>query len=51
MIEIETYRMIGSIHILPHISICYDSKICESAISVGWLLWGVSIVRKNDMHL
>jgi hypothetical protein len=48
---IETFKMIGSIHLLPHISVCYDSTFCENAISFGWLLWGFSIVRKNGMHL
>ena len=49
--KIEAFEMIGSVHLLPHISVCYDSKICEKAINVGWLWWVIAIVKKNDMHL
>ena len=49
--RIETFMLVGSIHLLPHISVCYDSRFCEKAISIGWLMWGISIVRKNEMHL
>ena len=49
--NIETFKYIGSVHLLPHISICYDSDICERAVSFGWLWWGITIVKKNGMHL
>ena len=49
--ELQPFKFIGSVHLLPHISICYDSAICEKAISFGWLFWGFSLVKKNDMHL
>jgi len=49
--QIETFKFIGSVHLLPHISFCYDSNICERAISIGWLWYGVTIYRKNEMHL
>lgn len=49
--SIETFKYVGSVHLLPHISICYDSLICDGAISIGWLWWGISIVSKNGLHL
>jgi len=49
--ELELFKMIGSVHLLPHISVCYDSKICEKAITIGWLFWGLSLVKKNEMHI
>lgn len=51
MKSIETYRLIGSLHLLPFISVCYDSTICEKSITIGWLWWGIGIVKKDDMHL
>jgi len=49
--ELEYFKMVGSVHLLPHISVCYDSLVCERAISFGWLWWGFSLVRKNEMHI
>jgi hypothetical protein len=49
--EIETFKYVGSVHLLPHISVVYDSAMCERAISIGWLWWGISIAEKNGMHL
>lgn len=49
--EFHFFKMIGSIHLLPHVSVCYDSRICEKAISFGWLIWGFSIVKKDELHL
>jgi hypothetical protein len=49
--QIETLRLIGSIHLLPFVSVCYDSSICEHAVTIGWLYWAVAIVKKNEMHL
>lgn len=51
MLHLEKYRMIGSLHLLPFISFCYDSKICNKAITIGWLWWAVAFVRKNDLHV
>ena len=51
MIHLEKYRMIGSLHLLPFISFCYDSKICNKAVTIGWLWWAVAFVRKNDLHV
>lgn len=48
---IETFKYVGSVHLLPHISIVYDSSVCNSCISIGWLWWGISIVDKHDMHI
>jgi len=48
---IETYRLVGSLHLLPFISVCYDSRICENSVTIGWLFWGIGFVRKNDMHI
>lgn len=48
---IETFKYVGSVHLLPHISICYDSLICDGSINIGWLWWGISIVSKSGMHL
>lgn len=50
-IEIQGFKMVGSIFLFPHFSVCYDSRICERAVNFGWLLWGFSLVRKNEMHL
>ena len=47
----ETFKYVGSIQVIPFITICYDSLICERAVSFGWLWWGITIVRKNEMHL
>jgi hypothetical protein len=30
---IETFKYIGSVHLLPHISITYDSTICDGCVS------------------
>ena len=49
--RIEVFKLVGSVHILPHLSVCYDSRYCEKAISIGWLIYGFSIVKKNEMHL
>jgi len=49
--KLESFKLIGSVHILPHVSICYDSTIRERAINIGWLWWGLVIVKKNEMHL
>jgi hypothetical protein len=51
MKSIETYRLVGSLHLLPFISVCYDSTICEKSISIGWLWWAIAIVKKNPMQL
>lgn len=47
----EPFKYVGSFHLLPFITICYDSTICDGAISIGWLWWGVSIVTKNPLEL
>jgi len=47
----ELFKLVGSVHLLPHISLCYDSKICEKALTIGWLWWGFSFVKTNEMHL
>lgn len=49
--EIERLKLVGSIHLIPFVSVCYDSSICEQAVTIGWLCWAVAIVKKNDMHL
>ena len=49
--QLESFKLIGSVHIFPHVSICYDSTICERAINIGWLWWGLMIVKKSEMHL
>ena len=49
--RLEAFKLVGSLHLLPHMSVCYDSRFCEKAVSIGWLFWGLSIVRKNEMHL
>jgi len=49
--RLETFKFVGSLHILPHISISYDGKISENCVSIGWLWWGVSIVKEDEMHL
>lgn len=49
--QIERLKLVGSIHLLPFVSVCYDSLICEQAVTVGWLFWAVAIVKKNEMHL
>ena len=48
---IETFKYVGSVHLLPHISVTYDSLICDGCVSIGWLWWGVSIVTKNSLDL
>jgi len=49
--SIEKFKYVGSVHLLPHISIVYDSSICDGCISIGWLWWGISFVTKSDLHL
>lgn len=49
--RIETLRLVGSLHLIPFVSVCYDSLICEQAVTVGWLFWAVAIVKTNEMHL
>jgi hypothetical protein len=49
--SIETFKYMGSVHLLPHISYCYDSLLCNKCLSFGWLWWGISIVSKSEMHL
>jgi hypothetical protein len=49
--HIETFKYVGSVHFLPFVVYAYDSTICEKALSFGWLWWGMSIVKKNGMHL
>ena len=51
MKSIETYRLVGSLHLLPFVSVCYDSTICEKSITIGWLWWGIALVKKDSMHL
>lgn len=48
---IETFKYVGSVHILPHVSIVYDSPACDGCVSVGWLWWGVTFVSKNPVDL
>lgn len=48
---IETFKYIGSVHLLPHLSISYDSQICDRAVSFGWLWWGITLVKKGGLHL
>lgn len=48
---IETFKYVGSVQLVPFVSYCYSSTVCEKALSFGWLWWGVSIVSKNGMHL
>ena len=48
---IETFKYVGSIQAIPFVTICYDSLICKRAVSFGWLWWGITIVRKSEMHL
>ena len=45
--SIETFKLIGSVHLLPHISITYDSLAYDGCISIGWLWWGVSFVSET----
>ena len=49
--RIETFKFVGSVHLLPHISISYDGTMSENCICIGWLWWGFSIVKTNEMHL
>jgi len=49
--SIEPFKYIGSVHLLPHLSITYDSTICDGSINIGWLWWGISFVSKNELHL
>lgn len=51
MRTIETFKYVGSIHLLPFVIVCYDSVVCEKAISIGWLWWGITFVKKGAMHL
>ena len=48
---IEHFKYVGSIQLLPFVSYAYDSKFCEKALSFGWLWWGISIVKKDEMHI
>ena len=48
---IETFKYIGSVHLLPHVSITYESEFCNGCINVGWLWWGVSFITKDELHL
>lgn len=49
--EIQTFKIVGSIFILPSVALCYDSAICERALTIAWLWWAIGIVEKNEMHL
>tara|TARA_R110000822_G_scaffold43560_1_gene117564 strand:- start:471 stop:662 length:192 start_codon:yes stop_codon:yes gene_type:complete len=49
--ELERFKLIGSIHLLPFVSVCYESDKCERAVTIGWLFWAFAIVKKNGMHL
>jgi hypothetical protein len=49
--EIELFQLVGCFHILPHVSFCYKSDHCVWSLSLGWLMWGVSITRKTGMQL
>ncbi len=49
--RIERLKLVGSVHFLPFVALCYDSRICEKALTIGWLWWGFALVRVNEMHL
>jgi len=51
IMRIERLKLVGSVHFLPFVALCYDSRICEKALTIGWLWWGFALVRVNEMHL
>ncbi len=48
---IETFKYVGSVQLIPFIVFCYDSRICDRAVSFGWLWWGITLVKKGGLHL
>lgn len=49
--HVEFFKYIGSVHLLPHISVTYNSSICDGCVSIGWLWWGVTFVTKGPLDL